>query len=216
LGYIWVTKNSALTHKCCIIVLSCSHLKPVENLSIGLKQPNQEPRPSNQSLKALGSRFAIHQPQPADHLEIKLREPITIRSGRMLPSCRGVTACNRYRSDVVGAKGTPRFRAPRLGSRPYTNSAVNSFVASFVWVHKTRTTRLRQYVQRWLLRHHSGLCGRTAKGSSFKWVRWYVTTAFKFHKSEKTIHLKMGKGDGAVVGGKTAICKNTQPELPSV
>ena len=43
-------------------------------------------------------------------------------------------------------------------------------------------TRLRQYVQRWLLWHHSGLRGWTAKGSSFKWVWQYVTTALKFNR----------------------------------
>ena len=35
---------------------------------------------------------------------------------------------------MVDAKGPPIHRPPRLGPRPYTNSAVNSFVASFVWV----------------------------------------------------------------------------------
>ena len=134
MGYIWVTKNSALTQKCCIIVLSYSHLKPVENLSIGLKQPNQEPRPSNQSLKALGSRFPNQQPQQTGHHESKRLGLFTLRTGRMLPSCRGVTAPNGCGSAAWGIGATPLFRPPRLGPRPYTSSAVNSFGGCFVWV----------------------------------------------------------------------------------
>ena len=141
--YIWVTKNSALTQKCCIIVLSCSHLKPVENLSIGLKQPNQEPRPSIQSLKALGSWSTIQQPQQTGHHESKRLGLFTLRTGRMLPSCRGVTAPNGCGSAARGIGAHPRFRPPRLGPRPYTNSVANSFGGSFVrvlWLaHQSRS-----------------------------------------------------------------------------
>ena len=34
----------------------------------------------------------------------------------------------------TGRQGDPRFRPPRLGPRPYTISAVNSFRGNFVWV----------------------------------------------------------------------------------
>ena len=136
MGYIWVTKNSALTQKCCIIVLSYSHLKPVENLSIGLKQPNQEPRPSNQSLKALGSRFPIQQLQQTGHHESKLLGPFTLRTGLLLLSCLGVTATNGCGSAARGIGAHPRFRPPRLGPCPLTNGVANSFRGSFVWMLK--------------------------------------------------------------------------------
>jgi hypothetical protein len=77
--------------------------------------------------EAPGSQFPIQQPQPADHLEIKLREPITIRRGLLLLSCLGVTAANRYRSAALDAKGTPYLRPRTLDVRPYIISVVKSF-----------------------------------------------------------------------------------------
>ena len=35
-------------------------------------------------------------------------------------------------------------------------------------------SRLRQYVHRWLQRHHSGLRGLTARNNRFEWFWWYV------------------------------------------
>ena len=95
------------------------------------------PRNTQQSIpEPPGSRFTIHQPQPADHLKSKRLGQITIRRGWMLPSCLGVTTANHYGSKAVGAKGTPCFRAGRLGSRPLTISVVNSFGGIFVWIPK--------------------------------------------------------------------------------
>ena len=53
---------------------------------------------------------------------------------RQLLSCQRVTAANSYSSKAVGAKGTPRFRPPRLGPWPFTISVVNLFGGNFVWV----------------------------------------------------------------------------------
>ena len=134
MGYIWVTKNSALTQKCCIIVLSYSHLKPVENLSIGLKQPNQEPRHSNQSLKALGSRFPIQQRNRQAITNQSALGPSAV-STQPLPS--GVFK-GLLRLSVADQRRLPPrppvFGRPCRGPRPYTISAVNSFGGSFVWV----------------------------------------------------------------------------------
>ena len=148
MGYIWVTKNSALTHKCCIIVLSCSHLKPVENLSIGLKQPNQEPRPSNQSLKALGSRFPIQQLQQTGHHESKLLGLFTLRTGRMLPPCLRVTAANGCGSAARGIRANPVF-GPRGSAHVLQEMAskIHSGVVSFGfcgWII-SRGARLQQH-----------------------------------------------------------------------
>lgn len=44
-------------------------------------------------------------------------------------------------------------------------------------------TRLRQYVQRWLQWHHSGLRGLTARGRNFKWVWDYLTNRLKINSS---------------------------------
>ena len=84
--------------------------------------------------EAPGSQFPIQQPQPADHLEIKLREPITIRRGLLLLSCLGVTATNRYRSAALGAEGTPYLRPRTLDARPYSIGVVNLFRCSFICV----------------------------------------------------------------------------------
>ena len=45
----------------------------------------------------------------------------------------GVAAGSGRGSAALCAKGTPYLRPPRLGPRPYTISAVNSFMGSFVW-----------------------------------------------------------------------------------
>ena len=47
-----------------------------------------------------------------------------------------VTAANGSGSEAFAAKGTPGFRPPRLGPRPFSISLVISFVGSSVWMLK--------------------------------------------------------------------------------
>ena len=62
--------------------------------------------------------------------------PVVTRSAEV-DSCHfflRVTAANGCGSAAFAAKGPHCSRPPRLGPRPYTNSAVNSFAGSFVRV----------------------------------------------------------------------------------
>ena len=64
-------------------------------------------------------------------------QPACVTRSAEVANCRcfsRVTAPNGCGSEAFAAKGTPRFRPPRLGPRPYTSSAVNSFGGCFVWV----------------------------------------------------------------------------------
>ena len=47
-----------------------------------------------------------------------------------------VTAANGCGSAALDAKGTPYHRPLRLGPRPFTVTAVNSFGGSFAWVSR--------------------------------------------------------------------------------
>jgi hypothetical protein len=53
---------------------------------------------------------------------------------RQLPPFLEGYCAQRLRISGVCRRGDPYLRPPRLGPRPYTISAVNSFVGSSVWV----------------------------------------------------------------------------------
>ncbi len=83
-----------------------------------------------------GSRIAVPDPATATDRPSRIKAPWSVHASNW-PAAAVVSGgyCGqRLPISGAGRQGDPRFRPPRLGPRPYTISAVNSFRGNFVWV----------------------------------------------------------------------------------